>query len=144
MKKHKHVKQLPIVKKPAIEPSLFSWWKFSIQLFVLFAIVVSVVIFTDKQGYFTADQSNNHIKKKWAFFYDYSEAKDVDVIILGNSHVITGVDPFVLSSAISSTCFILGNSGTGIIDAWFQLGEALKHTRPKVVVLETYCINNEK
>jgi len=122
----------------------FSWLQFSIKILILFAAVVSVVFFTDKKGYFIADQSNNHIRRKWASFYDYTKTKEVDVIILGNSHVITGVDPFVLSDALGSTCFILGNSGTGIIDAWFQLGEALKHVQPKLIVLETYCINDGK
>jgi hypothetical protein len=144
MKKQKHIKQPQVAKKSEIVQKPFAWLKFSIKILVLLFAVLSVVIFTDKKGYFTADQSNNHIRRKWASFYDYTKTKEVDVIILGNSHVITGVDPFVLSAATSSTCFILGNSGTGIIDAWFQLGEALKHTQPKLIVLETYCINNDE
>ena len=142
MKKQKYIKQTVVVKEVKNVPKPFSWWKFSIKILFLFFAVISVVIFTDKKGYFTADQSNNHIRRKWASFYDYTKTKEVDVIILGNSHIITGIDPFVLSDATSSTCYILGNSGTGIIDAWFQLGEALKHTQPKLVILETYCISN--
>ena len=142
MKKQKNIKQPQVVNKTIKEPKPFSWWKFSIKISALFFAVLLVVFFTDKKGYFTADQSNNHIRRKWASFYDYIKTKEVDVIILGNSHVITGVDPFVLSDATTSTCYILGNSGTGIIDAWFQLGEALKHAQPKLVIFETYCINN--
>ena len=142
MKQQKYYKQPQTVKKTEIIEKKFSWSIFSIKILVLFFAVFLVVFFTDKKGYFTADQSNNHIRRKWASFYNYTKTKEIDVIILGNSHVITGVDPFVLSNATSSTCFILGNSGTGIIDAWFQLGEALKHTQPKLVILETYCINN--
>ena len=142
MKKQKHTKQSQNTKKPAIEQKPFSWTSFSVKILLLFAAVFLALMFTDKKGYFTAEQINNHIRKKWASFYNYTKTKEVDVIILGNSHIITGVDPFVLSDATSSICFILGNSGTGIIDAWFQLGEALKRTQPKLVVLETYCINN--
>ena len=142
MKKQKHIKQTQTVSKPTIEQKPFSWRRFSVKTLMLFIIVFSVIIFTDGKGYFTADQSNNHIGRKWASFRDYTKTKEVDVILLGNSHVITGVDPFVLSDATSSTCFVLGNAGTSIIDAWFQLGEALKHTQPKLVVLETYCISN--
>jgi len=142
MKKQKYIKQAQVAKSQEIKQKPFSWLKFSIKIFVLFFAVLSIVIFTDKKGYFTADQSNNHIRRKWASFYDYTKTKEVDVIILGNSHIITGVDPFVLSDATSSTCYILGNSGTGIIDAWFQLGKALKNNQPKLVILETYCINN--
>lgn len=144
MKKQKDNKRPQIIKKPEIAKPSFSWRKFSNKSLALFAIAVLVVIFTDKKGYFIADQSNNHIRRKWASFYNYTKTKDVDVIIFGNSHVITGIDPFVLSDATSSTCFMLGNSGTGIIDAWFQLGEALKHVQPKLVVLETYCISSDE
>jgi hypothetical protein len=147
MKKQKHIKRtkpLQPAEKAVTAEKPFSWRKFSKKIWLLLFAVLSVVVFTDKKGYFTADQRNNHIRKKWASFYDYTKTKEVDVIILGNSHVITGVEPFVLSNATGSTCFILGNSGTGIIDAWFQLGEALKHAQPKLVVLETYCINENK
>lgn len=127
----------------ADDNKVFSWKKFSIKVFALAAIVFAVVYFTDKKGYFIADQKNNHIRRKWASFYEFTAKKEVDVIILGNSHVITGVDPFVLSTATGSNCFILGNSGTNVLDAWFQLGEALKYTTPKLVILETYCINEQ-
>jgi hypothetical protein len=138
---HKPVQPVKNTEKPQ-KP--FSWWQFSIKFLMFFVAVLLVVIFTDRKGYFTANQKNNHIRRKWAYFYDYTKTKEVDVIILGNSHIITGIDPFVLSDATGSTCFILGNSGTGILDAWFQLGEALKCTKPKLVVLETYCIDNKE
>ncbi len=120
----------------------FSWNSFLIKVLIFCAIIISVVLYTDSKGYFNADQKNNHIRKKWSSFYDYTQQKQVDVVILGNSHVLTGIDPFVLSDATSSVCFMLGNSGTNIMDAWFQLGGVLKQTKPKLVVLETYCINN--
>ena len=142
MKKQKHIKQ---TKKPLVEVKSFSWRRFSEKILFLFIAILSVVLFTDKKEYFTADQTNNHIKKKWISFFDYTaKKKGVDVFILGNSHIITGVDPFILSDATSSTCFILGNSGTSVIDAWFQLGAALKYTQPKLVILETYCIGNHE
>lgn len=144
MKKEKHSKQTKTIRKPEIMKAPFSWKKFSTKILILFLAVVSVVIFTDKKDYFAADQNNNHIKKHWTSFYNFTHEKEVDVIILGNSHAITGVDPFVLSNATSSSCFLLGNSGTNIIDAWFQLGGVLKYTQPKLVVLETFCINNDE
>lgn len=121
----------------------FSWRKFVLKCLLLGAFIIGFVSFTDMKGYFVAEQKNNHIRNKWASFYEFTKKKEVDVLILGNSHVITGVDPFVLSTATGTNCFILGNSGTNIMDAWFQLGEALKHTTPKLIVLETYCINEQ-
>ncbi|MDR1198657.1 MAG: hypothetical protein LBK94_06550 [Prevotellaceae bacterium] len=126
----------------AVSKKPFKWRKFSVKVLLLFIIIISVVIFTDSKGYFTADQSNNHINRKWKSFYNFTKTKEVDILLLGNSHIITGIDPFTLSVATSCNGFILGNAGTSIADAWFHLGEALKHTNPKTVVLETYCIGN--
>ncbi|MDR1347054.1 MAG: hypothetical protein LBJ63_01295 [Prevotellaceae bacterium] len=120
----------------------FKWTKFSVKILLLFIIIVSAVIFTDSKGYFTADRANNHINRKWKSFYNFTKTKEVDILLLGNSHIITGIDPFILSVATSCNGFILGNAGTNVADAWFHLGEALKHTNPKIVVLETYCIGN--
>jgi len=143
MKKNKNIPQIDTTKNVQKIVTTFSPWNFCKKIFLMFLAVLGVIIFTDRKGYFAADQSNNHIKRKWASFYNYTKTKEVDVLVLGNSHVITGIDPFVFSNAVGSTCFILGNSGTGIIDAWFQLGEALKYMKPKLVILETYCINND-
>lgn len=120
----------------------FSWFKFLFKTLILFSAVLAVVLYTDYKGIFNAEQRNNHIKRKWTSFYDFVDQKEIDVLILGNSHIITGVDPFVLSNATSTNCFILGNSGTNILDVWFQLGGALNHAKPKLVVIETYCIND--
>jgi len=132
--------QTPVIKKTVEKP--FSWLVFSFKILLLLIAVVAAVLYTDKKEYFRADQSNNHIDKKTKSFYRFTEKQHVDVLLLGNSHIVTGVDPFVLSAATSSNSFILAQSGVGIIDCWFQLDEALRYTEPKLVVLETYCINN--
>jgi hypothetical protein len=142
MKNKKIVPQNKIEKNKENETIPLSISRFIRRILFLLVALVIIVGFIDQKGYFNADQKNNHIRKKWASFYNFTKTKEVDVLILGNSHIITGIDPFVLSNATSSNCFILGNSGTGVIDAWFQLGEALKYTKPKLVILETYCINN--
>lgn len=144
MQKKLNKKQVQTVNTTNVVVKPISSWYFLRKVLLLFFAVIIVIIYTDKKGYFIAEQANNHIRRKWESFYNFTETKEVDVLILGNSHIITGIDPFVLSTATSSNCFILGNSGTGIIDAWFQLGGALKHTKPKLVILETYCINNDE
>ncbi|MDR3227361.1 MAG: hypothetical protein LBT56_06790 [Prevotellaceae bacterium] len=138
--KKPQAQQKPIQKAVVEKP--FSWIKFAFKILLLLAVVASVVIYTDEKGYFTADQRDNHIRRKWKSFYKFTEEKQVDIVLLGNSHVITGIDPFVLSIATGTNCFILGQSGTGIDDAYFHLEEALRYTTPKMVILETYCISN--
>jgi len=136
-------KQTPAVAPPPKKQS--GWVIFSVKTLLLLLVVAAVVFYTDKQGYFIADQSNNHISRKWNSFYHLTETKNIDVILLGNSHIVTGVEPFVLSAASGCYNFILAQSGVNIKDCWFQLGEALKHTTPKLVIVETFGIgNNEK
>jgi hypothetical protein len=118
----------------------FNWITFALKLLALFTIIVLIVSYTDRKGYFMSDQSNNHTKRKWEAFYKFTKTKKIDVLVVGNSHVFTGIDPFVLSVATGSNCFLLGNSGTGIADAYFSLGEALQKIKPKVVVVETWII----
>ncbi|MDR2127111.1 MAG: hypothetical protein LBP63_09815 [Prevotellaceae bacterium] len=120
----------------------FVWSKFYSKLLMFFAIVLSIIAFTDSKGYFIADQTNNHVYRKWKSFYQFTKTKNVDILLLGNSHIMTGLDPFVLSVATGTNCFILGTPGTSVADAYFCLAEALTKTKPQLVILETYCINN--
>jgi hypothetical protein len=123
----------------ALKP--FRWVNFSGKILLIFAIVAAVVVYTDKKEYFKANQANNHVDRKWKSFYKFTKNKQVDILLCGNSHIITGIDPFVLSCATATNCFILGTPDVSISDTYFTLGEALKHCKPKVVVLETYAID---
>ena len=147
MKKQKYPynsrQQTPSNKQTTEKP--FRWIVFSAKIVLLLIAVVAAVLYTDKKEYFRADQSNNHIDRKTKSFYKFTKTKNIDVLLLGNSHIVTGVDPFVLSAATSSNCFIFAQSGVDIMDCWYHLCEALRYTNPKLVIVETYTINrNEK
>ncbi|MDR2064399.1 MAG: hypothetical protein LBP85_01615 [Prevotellaceae bacterium] len=120
----------------------FNWIKFSVKILLLFVITVCAVKLTDNKNYFRADQTNNHIERKWKSFYNFTKTKNVDILLCGNSHIITGIDPFVLSCAMGCNCFILDSPGVSIPDTYFVLGEALEITKPKLVVIETYALNS--
>jgi hypothetical protein len=136
-KKKQHAKQKTA---QSVVVQKFNWRKFCGKIALLFTIVVAVVAFTDSKEYFKADQTNNHVDRKWKSYYNFTKNKNVDVLLCGNSHIITGIDPFILSMATGCNCFILGAPSTGICDVYFTLGEALKHTQPNLVVIETYAI----
>ncbi|GHT01737.1 hypothetical protein AGMMS49525_03340 [Bacteroidia bacterium] len=125
---------------PSTTQKSFSWVKFALKLLLLFTSVLLIVLYLDKKGYFMSDQSNNHTKRKWDAFYSFTKTRNIDVLIVGNSHVFTGIDPFVLSVLTNTNTFMLGNSGAGIADAYFSLGEVLQKIKPKLVVVETYAI----
>ena len=127
------------VAKPAEKP--FSWLKFAGKILFLFAVVVSVVIYTDKKEYFVGDQTNNHVDRKWRSFYRFVEKrdKDIDILFLGNSHISAGVEPYIVSMNTGTYGWILNSLGATVIQSYFNLREVLKYTKPKLVVLETHC-----
>jgi len=108
-------------------------------LFVL--MIVLMIVYSDKEGYFNPSQANNHTEKKWNSFYEFTKNNNVDILLLGNSHLYTGINPKTLSAALGVNSFILASPGTHIIDTYFSLKEALKITKPKIVIIETYGIN---
>jgi hypothetical protein len=99
-----------------------------------------VVAWTDYRGYFNPDYTNDHTRRKWNAYYDLTRKAPVDVVMIGNSHLYTGLNPEHLSNALGATCFILASPGTTMTDAYFTLKEAVKVKKPKMVILETFTL----
>lgn len=123
-------------KKPLSDK--FPLLVFSIKTFALLAVVLFIINHYENKGYFNANNVNNHTRRKWNKFYEFTEANNVDVLLIGSSHLYTGINPKNLSAALGVNSFILASPGTNIADNYFALKEALKQTKPKVVVIETY------
>lgn len=131
----------PPMPMPAVN-NKFPWVKFSLKLLLLFLAVFLVVFITDKKEYFVGDQSNNHSGRKWTAFYKFVEkkSKNVDILVLGNSHASAGVEPYILSENSGTYCFILNTPGAGSVDLYYNLVEVLKYCKPKLVIIETSCL----
>lgn len=104
------------------------------------AIVCAVLAFSDRTGWFEADRVNNHTEKKWNAFYDLTKHDKVDMVLVGNSRMYTGLNPNHLSNALDATCFVLASPGTNIVDSYYCLKEALTRTKPEMAVIETFTI----
>ena len=115
-------------------------WVITIKFALLAAIVFGGLFYSDSEGYFEPDDKNNHTIKKWNAFYDFTKRSNVDILMVGSSHLYTGINPKNLSAALGVNAFILASPGTGMADSYFALKEALKSCEPKVVVIETYGI----
>lgn len=131
--------------QPAPKPVVikkFPWAKFFLKLSALFLAVFMVVFITDQKEYFVGDQSNNHSGRKWRAFYKFAgkKSKNVDILVLGNSHASAGVEPYILSENTGSYCFILNTPGAGSVDLYYNLVEVLKYCKPKLVIVETSCL----
>ena len=77
---------------------------------------------------------------RWESIYRLTPKTPIDIVVLGNSHVNTGVEPFSLSCALNCTAFDMAPSGIMIADAYYCLKELLTRTTPKLVVVETYLM----
>jgi len=110
------------------------------SLFII--IVIGVAInYSDNKGYFNPNEINNHTKRKWNSFYKFTKDNNVDVLLLGSSHLYSGINPKNLSATLGVNAFILASPGTNIIDTYYSLKESIKKTKPKLVIIETYGIN---
>ena len=85
---------------------------------IFLVVVVAVVKFTDFKSYFNPDYTNDHTRRKWNAFYQFTKDKPVDVVLVGNSHLYTGINPENLSTALGANCFILASPGTTMTDVY--------------------------
>ena len=107
------------------------------------ALLLFTVWIVEQNGAFeNAPDPNDHGTKRWDYLYHMAETdKDIDVLVLGNSHAYTGLSPEYLSAALESNAFVLANPGTNVADAYWNLREFLTLQTPQLVALETYAIN---
>lgn len=110
------------------------------RLCVLALVATAAVIFTDRKHCFITDQQDPHHERRWDAIYDLIPDFPIDIVVLGNSHVNTGIDPFALSCTLGCTAFDLAPSGITIADAYYCLKEMLAITTPRLVVVETYLM----
>lgn len=109
---------------------------------LLSVVILTAIVFSDRKGYFNPDQSNDHTLRKWNSFYDFTRKYNADILLIGNSHLYTGLNPKNLSTSLGVNAFILASPGTQIQDSYFSLKEAIKRCKPRLVVIETYGIRD--
>ncbi len=108
------------------------------KLGIISLLFICGLVYLETQGIFNPDNRNNHTKRKWDAFYDFTAKSPIDILLLGNSHLYTGINPKNLSAAMGCNSFILASPGTNVLDYYYSLKEALKISKPKLVVIETY------
>lgn len=132
-------------KKSAESSSLKTPWShknpilaISVKFGVVACILLSILLYTESKGYFNPDNKNNHTLRKWNTYYEFTEDNPIDILLLGNSHLYTGINPKNLSTALGCNSFIIASPGTFVIDHYYSLLEALEISTPKLVVVETF------
>ncbi len=107
------------------------------------SVIVAFLAIMDGLAWFQAPQDlNSHIEKRWSSLRKLHEAGEpVDVLILGDSHTYTGVNPKHLSAELGQTCMVLANNSMSWTDHYWTLREALEWCTPQTVVIETYGLD---
>ncbi|MDP4238009.1 MAG: hypothetical protein Q8904_00870 [Bacteroidota bacterium] len=134
-----------VIDQPKAAPSMAhkkTLKQFLFRAGIFLIIILGAVFYTDSKGYFNPDYSNDHTRRKWNAYYDFTKKQDVDVVLVGNSHLYTGLSPENLSNALGANCFILASPGTTLTDSYFALKEAIRVSKPKIAVVETFTIND--
>ncbi len=110
---------------------------------ILAGIVLSIVMVLEWRQIFVEDSTNNHVDWKWDWYGRLNRSNiPVDVLLVGNSHILTGLYPAVFNKQSGLSSYMLGAPGVGVADLYYVIEEAFRINKPSILVLETYAIND--
>jgi hypothetical protein len=118
-------------------------FRFIVESFIGFALVLGPILWMEAGDFFKSSEGD-HNHHRWQALKSFKDSIDVDVLILGNSHAFTGINPKQLSSSLGMTSFVLANNGTAAKVAYWNLKEALELCSPKLILLETSLLNHKQ
>jgi hypothetical protein len=78
---------------------------------------------------------------KYADFFKTS--KQLDVLFLGSSHVIDGINPVQLYEEYGITSYNMGGHGSMLPETYWELQNALDYCTPKYVVVDAYMLERD-
>lgn len=80
--------------------------------------------------------------EKFAQFYEQEE--DFDVLFLGQSHVLNGIQPMELWNEYGIVSYNMAGHGNRLAMTYWVMKSALEHTNPKLVVLDCGMIGKDE
>ncbi len=99
-------------------------------LALLSVVLLAVMTLTERKA--------SYIKNK--DFFEEAKKDHIDVLFLGSSHVINGINPMTLYSDYGITSYNLGGHGSLLQETYWQLIRALEYTKPDYVVVDCYMM----
>ena len=77
---------------------------------------------------------------KYKPFFEQAKKGNIDVLFMGSSHVINGLDPVTLYKDYGYTSYNMGGHGSVMQATYWELIEALDYCTPKWVVVDAYML----
>lgn len=112
------------------------------ELLFGFALVAGPISWMDRNSFFDT-RNSDHNEQRWISLESLQDSVNVDLLVLGNSHAYTGVNPKQLSAATGMTSFVLANNGIIMRDAYWNLKSALELCSPQLILVETTLLNGK-
>lgn len=85
--------------------------------------------------------SRKESSEKYSDFFECAD--QIDVLFMGSSHVINGINPVKLYENYGYTSYNMGGHGSVLPATYWELMEALEYSNPKVVVVDTYMLEKD-
>lgn len=105
---------------------------FKLGIVGIWIIVLGFALFDDTHSY-----------TRIMFHELYEQEENVDIVLLGASHVYRGIDPFMMKEYTGSNVFNASSSSQQLKGSYYILNEVLKENNVSKVLLDTnYGINN--
>jgi hypothetical protein len=101
-----------------------------IFLIILAGAVFAAMLITERKSSY----------EKNAAFFEEAKADHLDVLFIGSSHVINGINPLVLYENYGITSYNLGGHGSLLQESYWQLIRALQYCKPDYVVVDAYML----
>lgn len=77
---------------------------------------------------------------KYTDFFEQAKKDNIDVLFLGSSHVINGINPAALYRNYGYTSYNMGGHGSVLQSTYWELIECLDYCSPKWVVVDAYML----
>lgn len=84
---------------------------------------------------------SNDITRNWQSFYALDE-NSVDLLVVGSSHAYSSFNRQIFEETLGLRTYILASNSQNVTQTYFNVKEALKYQKPKVILLEAFSINS--
>lgn len=108
---------------------LYSAGKIVLFFIIIFALIGTASNITERKD----------SRKK---YHDFMELSDqIDVLFLGSSHVLNGINPVQLYAEYGITSYNMGKPGGMVTESYWTLMNALDYCTPKCVVVDLWALD---